>query len=100
LAKDAEKQRRRELEAGFHNITDVRQQRIRSLKEIIDEYLVGYRLRNPLNSLCSICSLSCDLRLPKHRHGRVLNHKLSLRFKGASLEEAKIEDAPLLIVFD
>ena len=46
VAKDAEKQRRRELEAGFHNITDIRQQRIRSLEEIIDEYLVGYRLRN------------------------------------------------------
>jgi integrase len=45
VAKDAEKQRRRELEAGFHNITEVRQQRITSLKEIIDEYLVGYRLR-------------------------------------------------------
>jgi integrase len=46
VAKDAEKQRRRELEAGFHNIADVRQQRIRTLEAIIDEYLVGYRLRN------------------------------------------------------
>lgn len=45
IAKDAEKQRRRELEAGFHNISEIRQLRIRSLKEIIDEYLVGYRLR-------------------------------------------------------
>lgn len=45
IAKDAEKQRHRELEAGFHNIGEIRQQRIRSLKEIIDEYLVGYRLR-------------------------------------------------------
>jgi integrase len=45
VAKSAEQQRRRELEAGFHNINEVRQQRIRSLKEIIDEYLVGYRLR-------------------------------------------------------
>lgn len=45
MAKDAEKQRRRELESGFHNLSQARQQRIRSLKEIIDEYLVGYRLR-------------------------------------------------------
>ncbi len=45
VARDAEKQRRRELEAGFHNINQAREQRIRSLKEIIDEYLVGYRLR-------------------------------------------------------
>ena len=45
VARDAEKQRRRELESGFHNISQAREQRIRSLKEIIDEYLVGYRLR-------------------------------------------------------
>ena len=46
VAKEAEKQRRRELEAGFHNLSNAREQRIRPLKEIIDEYLVGYRLRN------------------------------------------------------
>ena len=42
VAKDAEKQRRRELEEGFHNLGSAREQRIRPLKEIIDEYLVGY----------------------------------------------------------
>jgi integrase len=45
VAKNAEQERRRELEAGFNNLKDVRQQRIRSLEDIIDEYLVGYRLR-------------------------------------------------------
>ena len=45
VAKEAEKQRRRELEAGFHNLSNAREQRIRPLKEIIDEYLVGYKLR-------------------------------------------------------
>lgn len=45
LAKAAEQQRKRELEAGFNNIAETRQQRIRPLREIIDEYLVGYRLR-------------------------------------------------------
>ena len=45
VAKNAEQQRRRELEAGFHNIREVRQQRIRRLNDIVDEYLVGYRLR-------------------------------------------------------
>jgi hypothetical protein len=43
--KEAEKERRRELEAGYNSIKDVRQQRVRSLEDIIDEYLVGYRLR-------------------------------------------------------
>ena len=45
VAKGAEQQRRRELEAHFHNLKEVRQQRIRLLREIIAEYLVGYRLR-------------------------------------------------------
>jgi hypothetical protein len=45
VAKNAEQQRRRELEAGYNNIKEVRQQRIRCLLDIIDEYLVGYRLR-------------------------------------------------------
>ncbi len=33
VAKEAEKQRRRELEEGFHNISDAREQRIRPLKK-------------------------------------------------------------------
>jgi hypothetical protein len=45
VAKNAEQQRRRELEADFHNLKEVRQQRIRRLNDIVDEYLVGYRLR-------------------------------------------------------
>lgn len=45
VAKNAEQERRRELEAGSNNLKDVRQQRIRSLEEIIAEYLVGYRFR-------------------------------------------------------
>jgi hypothetical protein len=35
VAREAEEQRRRELEEGFHNISNVREQRIRPLKETI-----------------------------------------------------------------
>jgi integrase len=45
VAKNAEQQRRRELEAGYNNIKDVRQERIRPLEEVITDYLIGYRLR-------------------------------------------------------
>jgi len=45
IAKSAEQERRRELEAGYNNVKQVRQNRIRTLAEIIDDYLVGYRLR-------------------------------------------------------
>lgn len=48
LAKTAEQIRKRELEQGFNNITDTRQERIRTISDLADEYLVAYKLRHPL----------------------------------------------------
>jgi integrase len=45
VAKLAEQQRHRELEAGFLNVAETRQLRICLLREVIDDYLKGYRLR-------------------------------------------------------
>jgi integrase len=45
VAKEAERQHRRSLEDGFNNFKEVRQNRIRVLEDIVDEYLTGYRLR-------------------------------------------------------
>jgi integrase len=45
VAKDAENQRRRELEQGFHNLKQRREIRIRQLRDVADEYLADYRLR-------------------------------------------------------
>ena len=45
VAKEAERQHRRALEAGYNNFKEVRQNRVRILEVIIDEYLTGYRLR-------------------------------------------------------
>ena len=45
IARGAEQQRRRGLELGFHNLKNVCLQRVRRLKDVIDEYLVGHRLR-------------------------------------------------------
>src|SRR5215472_9542056 len=47
VAKAAEQKRRRELEEGFNNLEDVRQERVRTVREMADEYLASYRLRNP-----------------------------------------------------
>jgi len=47
VAKAAEQKRRRELEEGFNNLEDVRQERVRTIREISDEYLASYRLRSP-----------------------------------------------------
>ena len=45
IAREAERQHRRALEAGYNNFKEVRENRIRILQEVIDDYLVGYRLR-------------------------------------------------------
>ena len=47
VAKSAEKNRRRELEEGFNNVSDVRRERIRAMGEIADEFFEEYKLRLP-----------------------------------------------------
>ena len=47
LAKAAEQKRRRELEEGFNNLEDVRQERVRTIQDLAGEYLVSYKLRHP-----------------------------------------------------
>jgi len=46
VAKQAELNRRRELERGYNGIDDAREERIRPLKEVAAEYLIDYRLRH------------------------------------------------------
>jgi hypothetical protein len=45
VAKDAESQRRRELEQGFNNVQMRRVNRVRQLREVAKEYLADYKLR-------------------------------------------------------
>ena len=45
VALRAEEQRKRELEAGYNNVKEVRKNRVRMLDEIINDYLDGYRVR-------------------------------------------------------
>ena len=47
LAKDAEKNRRRELEEGFNNIADRRHERIRTFHDMADEFFKSYKIRLP-----------------------------------------------------
>ena len=46
VAKQAEKNRRRELENGFNGIQDNRVDRVRSIKELAAAYLEDYQLRH------------------------------------------------------
>ena len=47
LAKAAEQTRRRALETGFNNLEDASEERVRTIREIADDYLESYRRRNP-----------------------------------------------------
>ena len=47
VAKAAEQNRRRELEEGFNNIEDVRQERVRTIREIAGNTSTAYKLRHP-----------------------------------------------------
>ncbi len=45
VAEDAKNQRRRKLEQGYHNHPQRRENRIRQLRDVADEYLADYKLR-------------------------------------------------------
>ncbi len=47
VAQNAEQKRKRELEEGFNNFADLRQERIRTFSDIADEYFDAYKLRLP-----------------------------------------------------
>jgi integrase len=47
VAQDAEKKRRLELERAFNDVTDRRQDRIKTISEVATKFLDDYKLRNP-----------------------------------------------------
>ncbi|MGA9424672.1 MAG: hypothetical protein WBV33_06310, partial [Terracidiphilus sp.] len=47
VAREAEKNRRRELEEGFNNITDQRRERIRTFRDMAEDFYDAYKLRLP-----------------------------------------------------
>jgi hypothetical protein len=51
VARGAEQKRRRELEEGFNNFEDVRQERVRTIREVGNEFLTSYRLPNPQSAI-------------------------------------------------
>ena len=47
VARDAEKNRKRELEEGFNNITDQRRERVRTFRDRAEDFYDAYKLRLP-----------------------------------------------------
>jgi hypothetical protein len=50
IAKAAEQKRRRELEQGFNNFEDMRGERVRTIREVAEEFLEN-KLRNPRSAV-------------------------------------------------
>ena len=51
VARTAEQNRRRELEEGFNNFTDIRRERVRTFSDVADEFFSGYKLRLPKSAV-------------------------------------------------
>lgn len=47
VAKEAERNRKRELEEGFNNITDQRRERVRTFRDMAEDFYDAYKLRLP-----------------------------------------------------
>ena len=51
VAKEAEKQRRRELEKGFNGLSDSRDERVRSIDDLASSFLGDYKVRQPRSAI-------------------------------------------------
>jgi integrase len=88
VARTAEKNRRRELEEGFNNFADQRQERIRSFAEMADEYFDAYKLRLP-HSTC-FAEYAID-HLKRHLGSKMLvdfNEAAVIQYQNARLGES------------
>jgi hypothetical protein len=61
VAKNAEQKRRRELEEGFNNFTDTRQERIRTFSDMAEEYFNCLQVAPAtIGALCRVCNRSSE----------------------------------------
>jgi hypothetical protein len=63
VAKEAEKRRRRELEQGFNGLTDSRDERIRTIRELAKTFLDDYKLRQPKSATFAGYAIAHVIRL-------------------------------------
>ena len=102
LARAAEKKRRRELEEGFNNFIDVRHERVRTLRDIADEFLDEYKLRLPQSATFAqyaihhIKRLVGDKMLVDMNDGSLVKYQNDRLFEGASPKTVNEETGFLL----
>ena len=87
VAKGAEHTRRRELEQGFNNFEDTRGERVRTIREIADEFLESYKLRNPRSAVFAEGTIRHVKRVLGDRMAVDVNEKSVEEYQNLRLEE-------------
>jgi integrase len=87
LAKAAEQKRRRELEEGFNNFTDVRHERVRTMRDIADDFLEEYKLRLPRSAVFAEYAVNHIKRLIGDKMLVDVNETCVIRYQNERLTE-------------
>jgi hypothetical protein len=87
VARGAEQKRRRELEEGFNNFEDARQERVRTIRELGDAYLASYKLRNPQSAVFAGYAVRHVQRLLGDRMLVDVNEQMVKEFQDTRLKE-------------
>ena len=87
IARTAEQNRRRELEQGFNNFTDVRHERIRTLSEVADEFFNGYKLRLPDSAVFANYAIEHLKRLVGSKMLVDFNEAVVIKYQNDRLDE-------------
>jgi integrase len=87
VAKDAEKNRKRELEEGFNNIVDVRHERIRTFKDMAEDFYNGYKLRLPDSAVFADYAIDHLKRLLGGKMAVDFNEAVVIKYQNDRLDE-------------
>jgi integrase len=87
VAKGAEQKRKRELEAGFNNFTDLRHERIRTFSDMADEYYDAYKLRLPQSVVFAEYAINHLKRLVGSKMLVDFNETAVIQYQNARLNE-------------
>jgi integrase len=87
LAKASEQKRRRELEEGFNNFTDVRHERVRTMRDIAEDFLEEYKLRLPRSAVFAEYAVNHIKRLIGDKMLVDVNEACVIRYQNERLTE-------------
>jgi len=87
VAKGAEQTRKRELQEGFNNFTDVRHERIRTFSALADEFFNGYKLRLPQSAVFADYAIDHLKRLVGSRMLVDFNEAVVIKYQNDRLDE-------------